>query len=395
MTSPAQPVLSDLRRLIAADPDRFAASVFTRLFSATPSVRDLFPVTMAPLRAAFAQVVDYVLEAISAEDNHADLIEFLAQLGRDHRKYGVTSEHYWLMYDALMTEFSRMLGARWTQSAYDAASHATMLMTGVMRGAAESAAEPPVWHARVVQKFTINRERAVVRLVAENGAPRYHAGQYTEVQIPQWPRLWRNLSPAIPPNPRGELEFHVHAIPSGQMSGTVVRETEPGDVWTFGQIHGTMRVTDDRPVLMIAGGSGLAPLRAILLDMARRVDNPQTHLFYGSRHPGELYELGVLQQLARTNPWLHVTAVAETETDPWWIDGAPDPRQWGFDLRHGRVGDVAVDYPDTHARHSLEPRDWTDHQILLSGPAPMVFHTQLKLRASGVDPVNISHDPLN
>ncbi|MCF8570993.1 FAD-binding oxidoreductase [Gordonia sp. HY002] len=395
MNSPAQPVLSDLRRLIAADPDRFAASVFTRLFSASPPLRDLFPVSMAPLRATFTQFVDYVLEAISAEDGHEDLIEFLAQLGRDHRKYGVTSEHYWLMYDALMTEFSRMLGPRWTQTAFDAASHAMMLMTGVMRGAAESASEPSVWQARVVQKFTINRERAVVRLVAEDGAPRYHAGQYTEVQIPQWPHVWRNLSPAIPPNPRGELEFHVHSIPTGQMSGTIVRETEPGDVWTFGQMHGTMRVTDDRPVLMVAGGSGLAPLRAILLDMAQRVDNPQTHLFYGSRHPGELYELGVLQQLARTNPWLHVTAVSETESDPWWIDGAPDPRQWGFDLRFGRVGEVAVDYPDTYSRHSLEPRDWTDHQILLSGPAPMVFHTQLKLRAAGVDPANISHDPLN
>ncbi|MCF8608691.1 FAD-binding oxidoreductase [Gordonia sp. HY285] len=395
MNSPAQPVLSELRRMIAANPDRFAAGVFTRLFSTTPALRDLFPVEMGSLRTTFAQVIDYVLDAISAEDGHEDLIEFLAQLGRDHRKYGVTSEHYWLMYDALMTEFSRMLGARWTQEVYDAVSHGTMLITGVMRGAAESAPGPAVWHAKVVQKFVISRERAVVRLIADADAPRFHAGQYTEVQIPQWPHLWRNLSPATPPNERGELEFHLHAIPGGYLSGAIVRQTEPGDVWTFGQVHGTMQVTGDRPVLMVAGGSGLAPLRAILLDMARRVDNPETRLFYGARHPGELYELGVLQQLARTNPWLHVTAVAETETDPWWIDGAPDPRQWGFDLRFGRVGDVAVEYPRTLSRHSLEPRNWIDHQILLSGPAPMVFHTQLKLRSTGVDPANISHDPLN
>nr|WP_221246967.1 globin domain-containing protein [Gordonia humi] len=387
--------MADLRDQISADPDRFSSSLFTRLFAATPSLRDLFPVEMAPMRTTFAQVVEHLLNGILAEDGHADLVEFLAQLGRDHRKYGVTSEHYWVMYDALMAEFAQMLADRWTQESYDAVSHAMMLVTGVMRGAAESVAGPPVWHARVVQKFTINRERAVVRLVAEPNAPVYRAGQYTEVQIPQWPHAWRNLSLATPPSPRRELEFHVHAIPGGHVSGTIVRSTEPGDVWTFGQQHGTMAVDGDRPVLMVAGGSGLAPLRALLLDMARYADNPETHLFYGTRHPGELYELGVLQQLARTNPWLHVTAVAETEDDPWWIDGAPDPRQWGFDLRFGRVGEVAVDYPNTLSRHSLEPRDWRDHQILLSGPAPMVFHTQLRLRAAGVDPSQISHDPLN
>lgn len=395
MTQPVQPVLSDLRRLIAADPDRFASRVFTRLFSTTPALRDLFPIELARLRGTFAQVIDHVLEAISAEDGHGELIEFLAQLGRDHRKYGVTSDHYWLMYDALMTEFAQMLGPRWTRETYDAVSHSMLLITGVMRGAAESASGPPVWRAKVVQKFLINRERAVVRLIAAPEAPAFHAGQYTEVQIPQWPHLWRNLSPAAPANDRGELEFHVHAIPGGQLSGTIVRETEPGDVWTFGQSHGTMQVSGDRPVLMIAGGSGIAPLRAILLDMARRVDNPETRLFYGARHPGELYELGVLQQIARTNPWLRVIAVSESQTDPWWIDGAPDPRQWGFDLRFGRVGEIAAEYPGTQSRHSLEPRDWRDHQVLLSGPAPMVFHTQLRLRSLGVDPENIFHDPLN
>ncbi|WP_132992875.1 FAD-binding oxidoreductase [Gordonia zhaorongruii] len=384
MTHSQQPVLTVLREKIAADPDGFAVSLFNRLFGTTPALRDLFPVEMRGLRHTFVQVLDHVLEGIGAEDGHEELIEFLAQLGRDHRKYGVQSDHYWLMYDALMTEFARMLGERWTVQSHETVSHAMMLMTGVMRGAADSADGPAVWHARVVQKFTINRERAVVRVVADGTAARFTAGQYLEVQIPQWPQHWRNLSPATPPNAQGEIEFHVHALPGGQISGSIVRETQPGDVWTFGQQHGLMQVVPGKPVLMVAGGSGLSPLRAILLDMAQRTDCPPTHLFYGTRHPGELYELGVLQQLARTNPWLRVTGVAETTEDPWWIQGSADPHQWGLEIRHGRVGDVAAAY-----------QDWSDRQVLLSGPPSMVFHTQWELRKAGVDAENISHDPLN
>jgi NAD(P)H-flavin reductase/hemoglobin-like flavoprotein len=384
VTSPAQPVLTVLRDRIAHDPDRFAVGVFNRLFAETPFLRELFPSEMSRMRATFTQVVDHVLDAIANDDDHAELIEFLAQLGRDHRKFGVIGDHYWLMYDALMAEFAAMLGPGWSPDAQEATSHAMMLMTGVMRGAADSVEGPAVWHARVVQKFQINRERAVVRLVPTGPRMPYRSGEYTEVQVPQHPHLWRNLSPATPPNERGELEFHVHAIPNGLFSGAIVRDTQPGDVWRFGQRHGTMQVTGKRPVLMVGGGSGLSPLRAILLEMAHRPDSPPTHVFYGTRHPGELYELGVLAQLASTNPWLRVTAVAETPDDPWWIGDSADPRQWGFELRFGRVGDIVAGYSD-----------WTQHEVLLSGPAPMVFHTQLKLRASGVAPDRILHDPLN
>ncbi|WP_026917564.1 FAD-binding oxidoreductase [Gordonia shandongensis] len=384
MTEPGQPILAQARSLIAADPDRFARSVFARLFALQPRLRELFPVEMAELRSVFVDVIDHVLDAIPASGGHDELVDFLAQLGRDHRKYGVLGEHYWLMYEALMSEFEYVFGDRWTPETTETVSQAMQLTTGVMRGAADSVTDPARWTARVVQKFTINRERAVVRLVVDGEAPPFAAGQYLETQIPQWPRVWRNFSPAIPPNDDGHLEFHVRAVQGGRLSPTIVRDTTVGDVWTFGQRHGTMRVDPDRPVLMIAGGSGLAPLRALLLDLATNADAPATHIFYGTRYPGELYELGVLHQLARSNPWLRVTAVSEETEDPWWITGAADPRQWGTELVYGRVGEVAARY-----------RDWTDRQVLICGPSPMVFHTALQLRAAGVPGDAISHDPLD
>ncbi|WP_226995677.1 FAD-binding oxidoreductase [Gordonia phthalatica] len=384
MTSPEQPALTRARALMGADPDRFAANVFARMFAMKPTLRELFPAELSGLRRSFVDVVDHVLTSIAAPDGHSELIEFLAQLGRDHRKYGVVSEHYWLMYDALMSEFQQAFGSGWTDDVEETVGQAMLLTTGVMRGAAESAAEPAHWEARVVQKFSITRDRAVIRLIATGPTPVYAAGQYLETQIPQWPRTWRNLSPAIPSNENGELEFHVRAIPGGRVSRTIVSDTQVGDVWTFAQRHGTMHLDPAKPALLIAGGTGLAPLRSLLIDFAQYAQPAPVHLFYGAQYPGELYELGVLSQLARTNPWLTVTAVTEHPDDPWWLPDATDPRQWGLEMKYGRVGEVAVAYGD-----------WSDRQVLIAGPAPMIFHTALHLRAAGVDPEAIQHDPLN
>lgn len=383
MTQPEQSALARARALVSGNSDRFASNVFARLFALKPALRELFPAEMRGVRESFVDVLDHVLEVISSPDGHGELIEFLAQLGRDHRKYGVVSEHYWLIYDALMSEFEYAFGARWTPETEEAVGQAMLLTTGVMRGAAESAEEPARWQARVVQKFSITRDRAVVRLVATGPNPGYAPGQYLETQIPQWPRTWRNFSPAIPANPEGELEFHVRAIPGGRVSRTIVSDTQIGDVWTFAQRHGTMQLDPEEPALLIAGGTGLSPLRALLIDFARYAQPAPVHLFYGTEYPGELYELGVLQQLAATNPWLTITAVAENADDPWWLTGATDPRQWGLELKRGRVGEVAAEYAD-----------WSDRRVLLSGPAPMVFHTSLRLRAAGVNPDAIQHDPL-
>lgn len=378
-----QPALSQARALVAGNSERFATNVFARLFTLKPELRELFAAELGGLRRAFVDVLDHVLEAIAAPDGHGELVEFLAQLGRDHRKYGVVSDHYWLMYDALMSEFQFAFGPqRWTPEVEEAVGQAMLLTTGVMRGAAESASGPAHWQARVVQKFTITRERAVIRLIVTGPNPGYLPGQYLETQIPQWPRTWRNLSPAIPANANGELEFHVRAVPGGRVSRSIVSNTAVGDIWTFAQRHGTMRLDPHRSGLLVAGGTGLAPLRALLIDRAQYGEPGPVHLFYGAVNPGELYELGVLQQLAATNPWLTVTAVVENVEDPWWLTGGSDPHQWGLEVVYGRVGEVAARYAD-----------WRGRQVLLSGPPPMVFHTSLRLRAAGVNPDDIQHDP--
>lgn len=382
MATHSRHALHHLRTAVNRDPDRFAKNVYTRMFAIDPDLRDLFPAMMAGQRDAFYRVVDHVLEVIPAQSGQPELVEFLAQLGRDHRKFGVEPEHYRVMYLALMGEFAELMDGYWDTDTADVVAQATMLLTGVMRGAAETATQPATWTATVAEKYRISRDLAVVRLVADTPL-HFHAGQYVEVQIPQWPKAWRNLSSAIPPNPDGELEFHVRAIKGGTVSPTIVADTRVGDVWHLAQGHGTLHVDPDRDVLMVAGGTGLAPLRALIIEMSKRADSPRTHIFYGMRYPGELYDLAVLRRIATTNPWLQVTAVTEETTDPWWLSSLPSPEDLGMPHLIGRLGDVVVGQGS-----------WDDHQVLVAGSPQMVEATRRKLIIAGVPASRIQYDPV-
>ncbi|ROZ86278.1 FAD-binding oxidoreductase [Gordonia sp. OPL2] len=382
MPSHSRHTLHHLRDLINRDPDRFAANVYTRMFSIDPDLRELFPAVMAGQRDAFYRVIDHVLDVIPSDTGHAELIEFLAQLGRDHRKFGVLPAHYGIMYQALISEFANLLGDYWDDEAAQTVTQAMMLTTGVMRGAAETAPHPALWSAEVVEKFRITRDLAVVRLLATSPL-RFEPGQYLEVQIPQRPKTWRDLSPAIPPNPAGELEFHVRAVQGGTVSSAIVGETRVGDVWFFAQGHGTLHVERSSPVLMLAGGTGLAPLRALLIEMSKRADSPPTHIFYGARYPGELYDLAVLRRIATTNPWLTITAVSEETSDPWWITSMATPESLGISHHIGTLADAVS---------AAGP--WNEHQVLLAGSAAMIEATRRRLIISGVRASRIQHDPV-
>ncbi|WIM71800.1 hypothetical protein QP028_09135 [Corynebacterium suedekumii] len=68
-------------------------------------------------------------------------------------------------------------------------------------------------------------------------------------------------------------------------------------------------------MLMIAHGTGLAPLRAMLFDMLDWEHRPRVHLFVSAEYPGELYDLMGLWNLAIVSSWLSVVPVVEHEED--------------------------------------------------------------------------------
>lgn len=372
----------------AVDPDDANGLIgrfYTRWFSFDVSPRDLFPPDMAAQRAAFAQALKWLYGELVAQ--HSDEpVAFLAQLGRDHRKYGVLPEHYETLGQALYATLRDTLADAWTDAVDTAAQQSLNLITGVMSGAADAEHGPAWWDGTVVEHLRVSRDLAVVRMQLDSPMP-YHAGQYVNVAVPQCPRRWRYLTPAIPPDDTGAVEFHVRAVSGGLVSNAVVNETRAGDRWRLSSPHGSLQVDrDGEDVLMVAGSTGLAPLRAIVMDLARWAENPRVHMFFGGRYPCELYDLPTLWQIASSNPWLSVTPVSDLGGDPAWAADYPDvtpPR--GLHLRQtGTLMDVVTRYGN-----------WGDRQILICGGPDMVRATRDALIAKGAPPERIQHDPLS
>jgi NAD(P)H-flavin reductase/hemoglobin-like flavoprotein len=364
--------------------DATISNFYTCWFAIDPSVRDMFPPGMTEQRAVFARALDWVLGEFIAQ-RADEPVAFLAQLGRDHRKYGVTPAHYESMAHAIYATLTSSLEHQWTAAVDEAARQAINLITGVMSGAADAEDGPGWWEGTVVEHHRVSRDLAVVRLYLDHPLP-YEPGQYVDVQVPQCPRRWRYLSPAIPTQADGAIEFHVRSVYGGMASTAIVGETRPGDRWRLSSAHGALHVDrDGGDVLMVAGSTGLAPLRAILMDLARFGVNPRVHLFLGARYPCELYDLRALWDFAATNPWLSVTPVSEYAQDPVWATDYPDvqpPR--GLHVRQtGLLPEVVTRYGG-----------WGDRQILICGGPAMVRATRDALIAKGAPPDRIQHDPL-
>ncbi|WP_082392898.1 FAD-binding oxidoreductase [Nocardia arizonensis] len=236
--------------------------------------------------------------------------------------------------------------------------------------------EPPEWTATVVGHHRLRHDIAVVRLIGEF-VP-FAAGQSVEVKVPQQPGVRRRLSPALPPSLDGKLEFHVRAVPGGWLSGQLVADTRTGDEWRISAPAGAFHVTPNgEEVVMIAGGTGLAPLRSLILELARREQPPRTYLFVGGRYPRDLYAADMLTLLADELPWLTVVPVVEKLHDPGWADEwyehsrvdigfAPD------DLLEGTLADVV-------GSHGA----FTAHQVLVCGSRAMTRATVDRLIETG------------
>jgi NAD(P)H-flavin reductase len=182
--------------------------------------------------------------------------------------------------------------------------------------------------------------------------------------------MWRPLSPATAPRPDGLLEFHVRAVEGGWVSPAIVAHATTGDRWRVGAAAGSLELdpNDPRDVLMVAGGTGGAPVLALCEDMARWSRPRPCTVILGGRVRGDLTVLDRLTDLASEHPWLSVTAVCEE--DPLATDTQP-----------GQVPDAVV-----------RGGDWSDHDILLSGSPAMLRATTSALLADGVGIDHIRHD---
>ena len=353
---------------VAPHAEDMARHFYATLFSQAPETRDLFPVNMEVQRSRLLRALVHVVQMVDRPD---ELVPFLEQLGRDHRKFGVLARHYDAVGSALLGTIAEFAGAGWTGPVETAWTEAYGTVAAAMRAATEAERGPATWLGRVVEHRRVGWDLAVITVQASEPVP-YRAGQYVSVETPQRPRLWRYLSPATAPRPDGRLEFHVRAVRNGWVSRAVVAHTRVGDTWRIGPPMGRMRVDrrSGRDVLMVAGGTGAAPIRALLDDLVRGTGQPRTQVFVGGRTWDDLYDFAALRRLSYDNPWLDVIPVVERD----------DTGTGGAEI--GALADVVPRYGA-----------WADHDVTVCGSPAMIRATVARMLVAGTPLDRITYDP--
>jgi benzoate/toluate 1,2-dioxygenase reductase subunit len=223
--------------------------------------------------------------------------------------------------------------------------------------------EPETIGGRVAEIETV--AESVVRLVVEPEAElAFLPGQYVHLGVPGTDQH-RSYSFANPPSITDRLSFYVKILESGAMSEYVSGRAQPGDempiTGPFGHFYLRPPV---RPIVMVAGGTGLAPMLSMFDHMVGSGGTDQPiHLLYGANSPAELFALD------------HLGGVdLALETKRAVVAGSAD---W-----HGHIG---------HVTELLDPElvAGGDVDVYLCGPPPMIEAAETWLLANGVDTARI------
>ncbi|MFJ3913548.1 globin domain-containing protein [Streptomyces vinaceus] len=337
------------------------------LFARYPEVRPMFPPGMDAQRGRLLRAL---LRIVDLVDDPGGLVRFCGHLGRDHRKFGTLAAHFPAVGECLLAALARFAGPAWSADVAAAWTKAYGAVAQVMIGAAEedAAVRPAAWPAKVVHR--LSRGHGIAEITVRPHLPyEYAAGQYVSLETPWWPKQWRYYSPANAPREDGTLTFHVRAVPGGTVSDALVHRAVVGDFLQLGPPMGDM-VLDaavHSDLLCVAGGTGLAPIRALIEEIARRGGRHQVDLFLGARTSSELYGIDDMLRMAQRYHWLTLRGAVSHEHIP------------GI---RGSLPQVLAEYGP-----------WYQHDCFLSGPAAMVASADEALTLHGTLPDHIHYDP--
>ncbi|MFF3765943.1 globin domain-containing protein [Streptomyces sp. NPDC001922] len=348
--------------------DKVTSYFYAMLFVQHPDLRALFPASMDTQRDRLFKAL---LTAARHVDDSATLSEYLSHLGRGHRKYGTQPEHYPAVGEALLGALARHAPESWSAETQAAWVRAYTAISQIMIDAAaeNERTAPAWWDAEVVAHDLRTPDIAVVTVRPDQPYP-FRAGQYTSLETPWWPRVWRHYSFSSAPRSDGLLSFHVKAVPAGWVSNALVHRARPGDTIRLGPPAGSMTVdhSTDNGLLCLGGGTGIAPIKALVEDVAEHGRTRPVEVFYGARSDHDLYDIDTLLRLEKSHSWLAVRPV----------------------VSHGPTNGLSGPLPDAVRQYG----PWNAYDAYLSGPPGMIRSGIDALTGIGIPSHRIRHDSL-
>jgi NAD(P)H-flavin reductase/hemoglobin-like flavoprotein len=355
--------LKDSFSMIAQYGDEVPLFFYSDLFIKHPEVRDLFPISMRTQRE---HLIDALAHIVASVDRADDLTIFLESLGRDHRKFGTITEHYDAVGDSLLATLAHFAGDAWTPELAAEWTSAYGVIASVMISAAQrDEHRPACWQGTII---ACERRSFDISVLQVRPDPRldFLPGQSVAVESPRRPRLWRYYSVANAPRADGTLEMHIKLIDGGAVSMALTQGPSVGDEIRIGPPVGvmTLNTASSRDILMIAGSTGLAPLKALIEQVAAVPEPPHVQLFFGAKNADGLYDLPSLEKMADEYEWLTVTPSVSADS---------------------RFAGETGSLPDVITRHG----SWPERDVYLAGPTELVHETTARLISAGTPPSQI------
>ena len=147
----------------------------------------------------------------------------------------------------------------------------------------------------------------------------FYAGQYINVLLEDGAK--RSFSFANPPGARDGIELHIRRIPGGLFTTRVFESMRAGDRIRFEGPLGSFFLREDaqKPIIFVAGSTGFAPVKSMLEYAFARGSTRRMHLYWGGRHPAELYLAPLPEQWAREHEnFRYVPVISDPQPGDGW-----------------------------------------------------------------------------
>jgi NAD(P)H-flavin reductase/ferredoxin len=236
---------------------------------------------------------------------------------------------------------------------------------GTPHAAAEEATHLNVHDAVVESYRPLNATVSEVRFYVESPEFAFRPGQYMIFHIPNpGHAVRRSYSISTPPSDKHHFEVCVRSVAGGHGSNYIHR-LRPGNRLKVEGPFGDFVLQDGsgKRALMIATGTGVSPIKSMLLHLLDTRSTREVHLLFGVRHEADLFYTDLYRGLASRDPQFRYDITLS----------APNPEAWAG--RRGRVTDLL--------EATVQPGDAETTEVYLCGGQRMIEECKARLRAKG------------